>query len=280
MKYFHLIYLSLSFANYAALSQKLYFEAVSSFCVPENRTVPLSLVVPTIFSEVNCFKQMLTSLELSTLFPRESVIVASGAGDLNNKDALLILKSLIQNAMVPNLKLVLLQDLHLQSASRNIGANMTSQPFIAFFDADDYLHPQRFEILNNVLVEHPEVHLLLHMWQRFTTVIPEIRNITTVNITLYPYDVFQAYKTKEVVKQRHNPYRVRYLIWLFPELVNIANGHNTMARKVWESIPQITAPGAEDSIQNMEIIKKGFNTMVIEPVLLFYRVRVRKMKTC
>jgi hypothetical protein len=278
MNLFRLVYCSLLFVNYGLSVEN--FEVLSSFLVPFNRTVPFSLVVPTIFSEVNCFKQFLISLESSTFFPAESVIVASGAGDLKNQFPLSILKKLIHNARVPNLKLISLQNLELQSASRNIGANMTSQPFIAFFDADDYLHPQRFEILNNVIVAHPEIHLLLHMWQRFTTVLPEIRNITSVNITLYPYEVLQTYKTKVILKQKHNPYRVRYLIWLFPELVNIANGHNTMARKVWESVPQLTHIGAEDSIQNMEIIKAGFNVMVIEPVLLFYRVRVHKVKTC
>jgi hypothetical protein len=97
---------------------------------------------------------------------------------------------------------------------------------------------------------------------------------------LSPYEITQAYKSKVIVAQRKNPYKVRYLIWLFPEFDNIANGHNTMTRKVWETVPQISAARAEDSIQNMEIIKKGFNVIVIEPALLFYRQRVRKVKTC
>jgi hypothetical protein len=157
---------------------------------------------------------------------------------------------------------------------------MSSQPFISFCDGDDYMHPQRFEILNKTIVEHPEIHVILHMWKRFTTKLPVIRNITSVNISLSPNEITQVYKSKVIVAQRKNPYKVRYLIWLFPELDNIANGVNTMARKVWESVPQISAEGAEDSIQNMEIIKKGFNVVVIEPALIFYRQRVRKIKTC
>jgi hypothetical protein len=88
------------------------------------------------------------------------------------------------------------------------------------------------------------------MWERFTTNLPVVRNITSVNLSLSPHEIAHTYKIKVIVAQKHNPFKVRYLIWLFPEFANIANGVNTMARKVWEAVPLTSAPGAEDSIQN------------------------------
>jgi hypothetical protein len=67
--------------------------SVSSFNIHKNFTVPISLVVPTIVTEVNCLKLFLKSLELSTLFPRESIIVATG--ELKNASPILKLKELI-----------------------------------------------------------------------------------------------------------------------------------------------------------------------------------------
>jgi hypothetical protein len=119
MEYFIVIYLIGCFANIVVSIE--IFEAVSFFHYHESFTVPISLVVPTIVTEVNCLEFFLKSLELSTLFPRESIIVASGT--LENLSQIKKLKELIQNALIPNLKLILKHDgLLLQSTSRNIGA--------------------------------------------------------------------------------------------------------------------------------------------------------------
>jgi hypothetical protein len=56
-----------------------------------------------------------------------------------------------------------------------------------------------------------------------------------------------------------------------------------MERKVWLAVPQNTAPNfhrQEDSLQNAEIIKAGFNVMVIDTILSFYRVWVHNIKIC
>jgi glycosyltransferase involved in cell wall biosynthesis len=255
------------------------FNACSTFVMHENRTVPISLVVPTILPEVKCLELFIKSLELSSFFPKESIIVASG--DQKDNAEVIKLRKLIQYALVPNLMLILLLNgTELQSTSRNIGANISSQPFISFFDGDDIIHPQRFEILNMVLSQHPEVHVILHMWKQFTTELPIISNISSVNVTLHPYEITHSYKNKIMIAHKKNPNKVRYLIWLFPQYENIANGPSTMDRKVWSAIPQISSRGAEDSIHNCEIIKKGFNVMVINSVLLFYRQRVNNLKIC
>lgn len=258
------------------------FDVKSTFYIHRNRTVAISLVIPTIVTEINCMQQFLKSLERSTFYPSESIIIASGSGD-NLSNSVLQLKNLVKAALVPNLKLILLSGIKLQSTSRNIGANYSTQPYISFFDGDDYLHPQRFEMLNKALEGNPSIDLLLHMWKKFSMLNYDriiFQNMTSIDIALTPEIIYDAYINKTIVKQKHNPYRVRYLIWLFPEYFNIANGHNTMRRKVWESIPQISHPGAEDSIHNMNIIEKKFNVMVIHNVLMYYRVRKNGVKTC
>mmetsp|Transcript_29835 Transcript_29835/g.28531 ORF Transcript_29835/g.28531 Transcript_29835/m.28531 type:complete len:281 (+) Transcript_29835:3-845(+) len=279
MIYFYFIYLSFYWAN-ITLSFNI-FEEVSLFVVDKNRTVPISLVVPTILMEIKCLGQFLRSLELSTFFPTESIIVASG--DRRNESEVYFLKSMIKNALVPDLKLILLNGRYIQASSRNIGANVSSQPFISFFDGDDYLHPQRFEILSKLILKNPAVHLFLHMFENFTTELPIIRNIDSVNILLSPFEITQTYKTKLIEANKGNPNGLRYFQWLYPDHASIHNAHNTMERKVWLAIPQNTALNfyrSEDSHQNSEIVKAGFNVIVIDTTLSFYRLPVNKIKIC
>jgi hypothetical protein len=193
-------------------------------------------------------------------------------------------KSIIKNALVPDLKLILLNGgRQLAAKSRNIGANMSIYPFISFFDGDDYLHPQRFEILSRMITKNPAVHLFLHMFQSFSTELPIIRNIDSVNITLSPYEITNTYKTKVTPVNKDNPNGLRYFQWLYPDIVSLHNAHNTMERKVWLAVPQNAAPDfhrQEDSLQNSEIVKTGFNVIVIDTILSYYRVRVHNIKIC
>jgi hypothetical protein len=56
-----------------------------------------------------------------------------------------------------------------------------------------------------------------------------------------------------------------------------------MERKVWSAVPQIISPGkkgGEDINQTSENVKAGFNVMVIDSILTFYRQRVHNIKMC
>jgi hypothetical protein len=121
------------------------------------------------------------------------------SSNIRNETEVNFLKSVIKNALVPELKLIILKGgLHHQSKSRNIGANISSQPFLSVFDGDDYLHPQRFEILSKMILKNPAVHLFLHSYQTFTNELPIIRNINSVNTTFCPYEITQIYITKVI----------------------------------------------------------------------------------
>ena len=281
--------LVLTFNNsLGAVSSKV-IEIVSfnSTTFAANKTVPISLVVPTVYAEVKCLSVLLRSLVESTSFPSETIIVASGdsARFVHEIDTL---KATLANmsSSLPNVKLVLLKGLHQQAQGRNIGANLSTNDIVSFFDGDDFLHPQRFDILHRIYVENPEVDVVLHTWDTFVyeeTIHPgQVFNTT---IILRPKDVQKRYealgwKIGKSVTHWEVDYKRMYLIWVFPEFPTIANGWSTMKRKVISAVPAEPVRGAEDSVHNGEIIIRGYNVMAINSQLGYYRKRVGRRKTC
>ena len=243
------------------------------------KTVPISLVVPTTLSEVNCLRMLINSLEKCTIFPSETIIIMSDSKNPRYMKSVPEVTNFTNNAQIPCLKLVLLKELRHQSFSRNYGANLSSQPYVSFFDGDDYIHPQRFEILYKVLFDHPEVHLLLHYHIPFNNNgIPAITNISVINITLSPFEIHKRYFSKTFgVSEGDN-----WLHSVFPHLHSVVhNGWSTMEKKVWQAVPQQPKLWAEDSEHNKDIILRGFNSMVIDSVLGYYRTKLKfKWKTC
>ena len=164
---------------------------------------------------------------------------------------------------------------------------MSAYKIVSFFDGDDYVHPQRFDILNRTMAEYPEVDLLLHNFEKFTyeeTIICQMK--TNITILLRPDQIQRRYESRgwhvgELVTDWKKHWRRMYMIWVFPEYPSIANGWSTMnKRSVLDSIPYIPLNGAEDSFHNAQVIIRGMKVMVINADLGFYRQRVNRRKTC
>ena len=252
------------------------------------RVVPMTLVIPTVFAEVNCMGIMLRSLSQSTALPAETIVVASGNHTRFAKEKQMV-RALLSNysSVLPSLKLVYLSDIQQQGLARNIGANLSSNSIVTFFDGDDYMHPQRIEIVHQMLQRYPDVDVLLHNWVTFVyeeSIKPP--PITNMSVMLRPDEIWKRYQALgwnrgDVTKDLRKDYRRLYLIWVFPEYSSLANGWSTMKRSVINTIPYTGTKGAEDSLHNANIILGGYNVMAIEARLGFYRQRDRhRRKTC
>ena len=196
--------------------------------------------------------------------PAETFIIMSDMNNLKFRHHAKDVKIFIQNIIVPNIRLVSFPMIQGQAISRNVGANLSTQPYISFFDGDDYIHPQRFEILHHIFLDRPEVHLVLHTFTPFVNNIPLIENITAVNFALFPYDVHMKYRQMALDG--------KYIWQVFTEIgSNLHNGWSTMEKKVWRAVPQLDVFRAEDSVHVRDIVVKGFNVIVVGTVLGFYR---------
>lgn len=227
--------------------------------------VPMSLIVPTLVAEHHCVCILLKSLEQCTVLPIEIIIVASSA---EKNKTIGKLKKCITNFHVLNITLVLFKEKLHQADARNVGVNLSKQLWISFFDGDDYLHPQRFEILQYMMEKNPHVHLFLHDYREFFQHDPfriQNINVTDINIVLDPFTITKKYLERGNEK--------KFIHELFNN-VNFANGWGTMTRMVFLKVNQWTEKfnlQDEDSRHNRDIVLKGFNVMVFDAVLGYYR---------
>ena len=264
--------------------------------------VPISLVVPSIFQEVKCVDILMRSLVQVTRLPSETIVVASGDRNLFTNE-ISRLKAMLSNysSMIPNVKLVLLSGQQHQGVARNFGANLSTNSIISFFDGDDYMHPQRFEILYKYLLLYPSVDVILHNYQSFVyeeTI--KTSHISNVTVMLTPEEIWKRYQalgwnhssdptTKIKMDSRgigvgglRQDYQRLYLIWVFPEYSSLQNGWSTMKRSVIDAVPFIPFRGAEDSLHNAIVIIRGYNVLAIDSRLGYYRNRVgnQRRKSC
>ena len=74
------------------------------------------------------------------------------------------------------------------SVARNVGVALATGQYIAFVDSDDYVHPQMYELLCDVLdnTEYPFVHCSFHrLEENETEVFREIQKSSLEEIQVY-----------------------------------------------------------------------------------------------
>lgn len=260
---------------------------------PKPMDVSFSLVIPTIYDEVKCLRPLLVSLTKCTVFPNETIIVVSGLlsneSDWRRHGLLHMVKE--ANTIVKTIKLVEWPGIHFQRDSRNYGANMTQYSHISFIDGDDVLHPQRFEMLGQAFRQNPHTHVFLHtsVHTPFTSIIDQRR---------YPvlphYSNFSILYTVDEIKRGFDQAaggNRNYWTWCCDYVLIsgskaqkkyktqrkkfVHNSGATMARIVWETLPQAGGYRTEDAEHISRIVSFGFNVAVLNEDLALYIVHER-----
>jgi glycosyltransferase involved in cell wall biosynthesis len=119
---------------------------------------PVSVVIPC-YRCADTIARAISSVNAQTLKPFEVILVDDCSGD----NTLPLLKSMQVQYGVDWLKIIELKINSGPATARNTGWEASSQPYIAFIDADDAWHPQKIEIQLNWMLEHPSVVLTGHI---------------------------------------------------------------------------------------------------------------------
>ena len=252
-----------------------YSQLSRGFAVPWR----VSLIVPSVLEESDCLSLLLKSLEKCTTFPSETIVVVSGVDFRGTVQ----LQKFFLSVKVPNLRLITRKDNHTQDANRNFGASLAKYEYISFFDGDDYIHPQRFELLQRAFLDYPEVQHILHT---FATSPPNRTSLLPQSSyqVLYTPDVLRSYFMRAA--KNDSFYWTWCCSFMPPDGHNdkVHNGWGTFERSVFQTIPQslhitdkesnntaFMQHGAyEDSLHNSRIIRSGFNVMVLKNALGIY----------
>lgn len=119
----------------------------------------ISVVIP-VFPPHFCFlERCLQNVMQSTVLPNEIIIAASEVNEKKEKE---LYDSLIK--ICKNVKLIIYgtTDIAYAGVNRNRGYTKSSNDIIMFIDADDFIHPQKVEIIQKCFEKFPDCKQLIH----------------------------------------------------------------------------------------------------------------------
>lgn len=186
---------------------------------------PVSVVIPC-YECAQTIERALHSVVMQTYWPAEIIIVDDGSS-WKTKTFLEQLQSQYGHNW---LKLVLLPANMGPGTARNVGWDFSTQPYIAFLDADDSWHPQKIEIQYTIMLENPDLVLTGHHWRyvpkknlrSFPTHSFALRQKRVRVITAREALFKNVFCTSTVMIKRDTPFRFHsgkryaedYLLWL------------------------------------------------------------------
>lgn len=121
------------------------------------KVAPVSAVVPC-WRSGHTIRRALASIAAQTLLPAEVLLVDDASGD----ETLNTLHALASEYPKGWVRVLSLEQNMGPGGARNAGWDQSSQPWIAFLDADDAWHPRKIEIQYNWIRDHPDVVLCGH----------------------------------------------------------------------------------------------------------------------
>lgn len=183
---------------------------------------PVSVVIPC-YRCADTIQRAVDSVVDQTLPPQEILLVDDFSND--EGETLAALDRLRQTYQGMNIKILQLGKNSGPGSARNAGWDESSQPYLAFLDADDSWHPEKLEIQYQWMAAHPHVVLSGH---------PSIKNTRGAALPNFPeklvtYHVNRrsllfsnCFPTRSVMLKREVPYRFipekryaeDYLLWL------------------------------------------------------------------
>jgi len=118
---------------------------------------PVSVIIPCY--QCNCtIERAVASVAAQTLKPIEVILI----DDCSGGDTLQLLYEIQSNYAKNWIKVIALPENIGAGMARNIGWEISTQPYIAFLDSDDSWHPEKVKIQYVWMVKHPEVALSAH----------------------------------------------------------------------------------------------------------------------
>jgi glycosyltransferase involved in cell wall biosynthesis len=194
-----------------------------------NDSVPVSVVIPC-YRCSDTVHRTVESVIAQTRPPEEIILI----DDFSNDGQLTVnaLSRLLQAYQEVNIKILLLNKNSGPGSARNAGWNASSQPYIAFLDADDCWHPMKLEIQYEWMDTHPDVILSGHLSSKIVEggALPDLpKEINSHLVNKYKLLFKNSLLTRSVMLKRDVPYKFipekryaeDYLLWL----TIVFNGH-------------------------------------------------------
>jgi glycosyltransferase involved in cell wall biosynthesis len=179
--------------------------------------LPVSVVIPC-YRCKQTIERALHSVLYQTWLPAEILLVDDGSGD----GTLELLYRLERN-YAPKVRVIFLAINSGAGFARNAGWEASSQPWLAFLDADDAWHPRKLEIQWNWITSKPDVALCGHA-SKFLLGPIDIRVDETpkvVQLTSRQMLFSNRLPTRSVMLRKDLPFRFSkmrrsedYLLWL------------------------------------------------------------------
>lgn len=121
--------------------------------------VQFSVCIPCWPRDTDKLKRCIRSVENQTLLPIEVIV---GHSEMSTRQACLLEKKL-KSSFFP-VRCVSVESPQRPGANRNLAARHVnrSATHVAFFDADDIMHPRKLEITANTIKKYPRSNVILH----------------------------------------------------------------------------------------------------------------------
>lgn len=141
--------------------------------------VPICVIIPC-YRCASTIRRAVDSVFAQSVIPAEVVLVEDCSGD----DTLEALREL-EILFLGRIKIIQKKVNGGAASARNAGWALTSQPFIAFLDADDSWHPNKLQIQYEYMRAHPDIALCGHqcIWLRDskTQVLPKNPHVKIIS---------------------------------------------------------------------------------------------------
>lgn len=185
-----------------------------------NAFSPVSVVIPC-YNCKNIIERAIKSCFNQTYKPSELILV----DDASTDGTLEFLHEVRSNYGSDWIKIIERKEKGGPGAARNNGWEATTQPYIAFLDADDSWHPRKMEIQLNFMLKHPDTVLSAHKYRVISTNIehfPEPASTPKTKIFKKNQLLFHNFiSTSTVMLKKNVPFRFSvkrysedYILWL------------------------------------------------------------------
>lgn len=230
---------------------------VSGGGILDRYTAPVTVVIPCYNGGV-AIERAISSVAVQSWRPAEVVIVDDGSSD----DTPEILNKLQLKYGEEWVKVITMPVNSGPGAARNAGWDASTQPFVAFLDADDSWHPRKVEIQLSIMLNDPSFALSGHRWMCALSAFdhPLEKQIRVYKVPAWRLLISNLFSTPTVMLRRNIPFRFNptkrysedYLLWLQIAL----NGHNVAfidAGLTYLHKPPYGASGLSGHLWRMEL---------------------------
>jgi len=162
--------------------------------------IPISVVIPCFPRDTNKLKICLDSIENQTIIPKEVII---GHSEISNEECDILKKKFIYSFTVifsSTLKKCFAAE------NRNRASTLSTCKYISFFDSDDEMHPQRLDILWQIINKY-KPKSIIHSFSKNNDLMNKIFENPKENQIIFGseiYDLSQKRKRKIWIDPRFN----------------------------------------------------------------------------